>query len=59
MRTPVERGMNGAEFGTGEEEIKMFVSITPEDGNSVTFLDALRFQPVGKFIGAAIRVTEG
>ena len=58
MRTPVERGVDGAEFGTGKEEIEMFISITPEDGNTVTFLYALRFQPVGKFIGAAIRITK-
>ena len=59
MRTPVERGVDGAEFGAGEEEIEMFVPVTGEDGNTITFFNALRFQPVGKFIGAAIRVTEG
>ena len=41
MRAPVECGVNGAEFGTGKEEIEMFVSVTGEDGNPIALFNAL------------------
>jgi len=41
MRAPVERGVNCADLGTGKEEVEMFVAVASENGDTVTFFNAL------------------
>ncbi len=59
VQTPVERGVNRAEFGAGKKDIEMLVPVARQNRHPVAFAHALGFQPVRQLVGALVGLAKG